>query len=121
MAPLLHGQETISTSVVNWTVIAGFVVFMVAVASFFEGLLRLHELLANPLDDQLCSWNVEDMIESLRVTSLQTACQQVSPSSTSVAGCCRAFGRRSPRPAPTAGPTDGSSKLRKSAVIPIIS
>eukprot|EP01043_Picozoa_sp_COSAG02_P017952 COSAG02_NODE_825_length_16730_cov_58.738260_16_plen_141_part_00 len=33
----------------HWTVIGGFVVFMVAVASFFEGLLRLVQPLVDPV------------------------------------------------------------------------
>ena len=76
-----------SMSIRGWTVVGGLVVFMVAVASFFEGLLRLHELLANPLDDQMCSWNVEDMIASLEKTSRQTACQTTRPRSCGVATC----------------------------------
>jgi hypothetical protein len=118
MAPLLHGHAGNDISVENWTVVAGFVVFMVAVASFFEGLLRLHEFLANPLDDQLCSWNVEDMIEALHLTSRQTACQQVSPPSCSVAGCCKSFGRSkwhlSQAPL-MSGATDGSIKATTTA------
>ena len=54
------------------TLMGGFIVFTILTTAFFEGLLRLHELLANPLDNKFSSWNVEDQLEGLWATTHQT-------------------------------------------------